>query len=154
MVKVIVVPALVVVALLETNVASALVLAELLVIPVTVEVIKAELLVAEEIFAFPSGELEVAVVRVPQVQAHLSEFSIPVALSHQPVPSGSVIASSNSCVITESIPSAPGLLLGEDVVCAIHPLLVPAFPTKEYFIFWDSGTGFGFPIFVESCQPQ
>ena len=96
--NVIVVPARVVVALLETNLASELVLlAELLLIPVTVAVVRAELLVAETIFALPIGELVVEVVLVPQVQAHLSEFSIPVALSHQPVPSGSVISSSISC---------------------------------------------------------
>ncbi|CAB4544027.1 unannotated protein [freshwater metagenome] len=106
-----------------------------MVIPVTVVVSKAELFVAETIFALPIGVLVVEVVLVPQVQAHLSEFSIPVAASHQPVPSGSVIASSISWVITESMPSAPGLLFGDDAVCATQPAVVPAFPIKEYFMF-------------------
>src|SRR6266403_24007 len=71
----------------------------------------------------------------PNVQAHLSAFSMPL-LSYQAFRSGSVADSSNSCAMTETIASAPGSPFGLLLVCSAQfPRDGPeAFPTNAYLM--------------------
>src|SRR6476646_7900380 len=82
----------------------------------------------------------------PNVQAHLSAFSIPLE-SYQAFNSGSVVASSNSWAMMLAIPSAPLAPLGP-IFCAMQPdgQRVGS-PTNEYFTCK--------PLMVPNvCQPQ
>src|SRR3954454_23322754 len=69
----------------------------------------------------------------PNVQAHMSALSEP-RLLYQAFNWGSVLASSNSWAITESIPSTPAFPLGP-VDCIAQELRQRfALPTKEYLM--------------------
>src|SRR5260370_17624557 len=83
----------------------------------------------------------------PKVHAHLSPFSEPLLSAQPEVGFGSVLVSSSSWAITDTMPSTPALPLGP-VVCAAQALRQrEALPTNEYLIFVDE-------IGPEVCQPQ
>ena len=94
-------------------------------------------------------KLPLAVV-VPQVHEQRSEFSLPVLvpalLSQNAFNSGSVMVSSSSCWITDTIASTPGLLFGDALLgLPLQPLKLGPVgsPTKEYLILVD-GEAVGF----------
>src|SRR5260370_4964262 len=83
----------------------------------------------------------------PKVHAHLSPFSEPLLSSQPEVGFGSVLVSSSSLAITDTIPSTPTLPFGP-VVCAAQALRQrEALPTNQYFIFCHE-------IVPEVCQPR
>src|SRR5690349_19934360 len=97
-------------------------------------------------FIFASDPLLTLYV-VPKVHAHLSAFSWP-RRSYQAFRLGSVTDSSSSWLMMDAIPSAPGLLFGEEVVCSSHADgQRSGFPMNAYLMF--------VPLIVPYvCQPQ
>src|SRR3569832_76132 len=87
-----------------------------------------------------------AVEVVPKVQAHLSASSAP-DLSYQALRSGSVVASSDSCMMIDAMPSAPALPLGLVVCAAQAEGQRSGLPMKAYLV--------STPLTVACvCQPQ
>src|SRR6266851_10066516 len=82
----------------------------------------------------------------PKVQAHLSAFSKPLE-SHQAVPSGSLVDSSNSWAMMDAMPSAPAFPFGPVVCCSQAEGQRSGFPTNEYLMSCP-------PMEVLLCQPQ
>src|SRR5579884_3281582 len=83
----------------------------------------------------------------PNVHAHLSPFSAPLLSAHPLTGSGSVLLSSSSWAITETIPSTPAFPFGP-TVWAAHALRHRfAFPTNAYLIFVPA-------MVLAVCQPQ
>src|SRR3954465_14981923 len=83
----------------------------------------------------------------PNVQAHLSAFSAPLESAQPEVGLGSVLVSSNSCAMTETMASTPALPLGPGVWAQQPFKQRAALPTKEYLIFEPE-------IVPHVCQPQ
>ena len=94
----------------------------------------------------------VAVYVAPNVQAHLSAFSMPL-VSYHAFRSGSVAVSSNSCAMTETMASAPGSPFGLLPVCSAQfPRDEPeAFPTNAYLMSQFAAPLVKLPLV---CHPQ
>src|SRR5215475_8210646 len=75
-----------------------------------------------------------AILVEPNCQAHMSAFSSPVRVDHQALRSGSLIASSSSCAMTDAMPSAPELLLGLIVWASQAEGQRSELPTNEYLM--------------------
>src|SRR5258708_39109570 len=82
-----------------------------------------------------------------KVRAQLTAFSASFDSPQSEAGSTSVVVTSNSCALTDAIPSTPALPFGL-VVCPAQALRQRlAFPTKEYRTWWPE-------VVPDVCHPQ